>query len=122
MYAIKFEFIIQTIFKIVQHTTIPVMFFCWFRSGIGFKSILHGFLHVRVSVRHKILHRVYPLYQILKKLPEILCIFSRIYAEVSIFRSKYSKNMSKLDHFQIAISRPQIKVKTTSTPPSKIIK
>ena len=103
--------------KLFNHTTKPVMFFFWLRSGIGFKSILHGFLYVRVSVRHKILHGVYPLYQILKKLPETLCIFSRIYDEVSIFRSKYSKNVSKLDHFQIAISRPQIKIKKTSIPP-----
>ena len=38
-----------------------------------------------------------------------------MFADVSIFWSKLSKTLSKLDHFQIAISRQQIKVKLTLT-------
>ena len=48
----------------------------------------------------------------------MLCFVSRIFAAVNIFWSKFSKIMSKLDHFQIPISRQQIKAKTTLTPES----
>ena len=48
-----------------------------------------------------------------KYLNAMLC--QQIFAEASIFCSQISKVSSKLNQFQIAISRQQIKVKTTFT-------
>lgn len=39
------------------------------------------------------------------------CFVRRIFADISMFWSKLSKILLKLDHLQIVVSRQQIKVK-----------